>query len=41
MKVIIVGGGQTGTYLASILIERGHEVKVVEMRDAPAPRDAA
>jgi trk system potassium uptake protein TrkA len=33
MKVIIVGGGQVGCYLASLLIERGHEIKIIEMRE--------
>lgn len=31
MKVIIVGGGQIGSYLASLLISRGHQVKVIEL----------
>ncbi|MGI6168911.1 MAG: potassium channel family protein [Christensenellales bacterium] len=34
MKVIIVGGGQTGCYLASLLIERGHEIKIIEAKEA-------
>lgn len=33
MKVIIVGGGQVGCYLASLLIERGHEIKVIESKE--------
>jgi trk system potassium uptake protein len=33
MNVIIVGGGQVGSYLASMLIKGGHYVKVVEMRE--------
>lgn len=33
MKVIIVGGGQVGCYLASLLIERGHEIKIIEMKE--------
>lgn len=33
MNVIIVGGGQVGAYLASLLLKDGHHVKVVEMRD--------
>ncbi|MFT4107693.1 MAG: TrkA family potassium uptake protein [Lacrimispora sp.] len=33
MKVIIAGGGQVGSYLASLLIERGHEVQVIEARE--------
>ena len=37
MKVIIVGGGQVGAYLASLLIERGHEIKIIEERDAKIP----
>ncbi|MDP4109514.1 MAG: TrkA family potassium uptake protein [Bacillota bacterium] len=33
MKVLIVGAGQVGSYLASLLIKDGHSVKVVEMRE--------
>lgn len=33
MKVIIIGGGQVGCYLASLLIERGHEVKIIEAKE--------
>ncbi len=32
MIVIIVGGGNTGSYLAKLLLESGHTVKVVEQR---------
>lgn len=32
MFVIIVGGGNTGSYLAKLLLEGGHEVKVIEER---------
>lgn len=31
MKIIIIGGGQVGTYIASLL-EKNHEVKVIENR---------
>ncbi len=34
MFVIIVGGGNTGSYLAKLLLDRGHTVKVVEERSA-------
>ncbi|CAB1245441.1 Trk system potassium uptake protein trkA [Ruminococcaceae bacterium BL-6] len=34
MKVIIVGGGQVGSYLALLLKERGHEVTVLEAKAA-------
>jgi trk system potassium uptake protein TrkA len=34
MFVIIVGGGNTGSYLAKLLIEGGHSVKVIEERPA-------
>jgi len=33
MNVIIVGGGKTGSHLASQLISEGHEVKVIEHRN--------
>jgi trk system potassium uptake protein TrkA len=33
MKVIIVGGGKVGTYLASLLLSYGHEIKLIEHRD--------
>ncbi len=38
MYVIIVGGGQVGSYLASILIKAGHRVKIVEIRKELAER---
>lgn len=34
MKVVIVGGGQVGAYLATLLIERGHEIKVIEVKES-------
>ena len=34
MKVLVVGGGQVGSYLASLLIERGHEVHIIEEKAA-------
>lgn len=37
MKVIIVGGGQVGAYLASMLLERGHEIKIIDERGARIP----
>lgn len=33
MKVIIIGGGQVGSYLASLLLSREHEVRVIEHRE--------
>ena len=32
MFVIIIGGGKTGSYLAKLLLEAGHQVKVIEDR---------
>ena len=32
MFVIIVGGGNTGSYLAKLLLDGGHNVKVIEER---------
>jgi trk system potassium uptake protein TrkA len=34
MFVIIVGGGNTGSYLAKLLMDRGHTIKVIEERPA-------
>lgn len=34
MFVIIVGGGNTGSYLAKLLLDRGHSIKVIEERPA-------
>ena len=32
MKVIIVGGGQVGSYLASLLLSNGHEIRIIDHR---------
>ena len=37
MFVIIVGGGRTGSYLASLLIEQQHEVRLIEHRTSVLP----
>ncbi len=34
MFVIIVGGGNTGSHLAKLLLDRGHVIKVIEERPA-------
>ena len=34
MYVIIVGGGNTGSYLAHLLLEAGHRIKIIEERPA-------
>jgi trk system potassium uptake protein len=33
MKVIIVGGGQVGSYIASLLLTSGHEICIIENRE--------
>lgn len=33
MKVIIIGGGQVGTYLASLLLSNGYEIKLIEYNE--------
>lgn len=33
MKVIIIGGGQVGSHLASLLYSNGHEIRVIEHRE--------
>ncbi len=38
MFIIVVGGGKVGTYLASLLLSEGYQVKVIEMRDEEIPR---
>jgi trk system potassium uptake protein TrkA len=35
MYVLIVGGGNTGSYLARLLLDAGHTVKVIEERPLP------
>ena len=37
-KVIIVGGGMVGTSLASLLLEKGYDVKLIEMERNELPR---
>jgi len=37
MKVLIIGGGQVGAYLTSLLLNRGHEVTVIESRAGRLP----
>ncbi len=34
MYVLIVGGGRTGSYLASLLLAQGHEVRLIENRSS-------
>lgn len=33
MKVIIIGGGQVGSHLASLLYSNGHEIRIIEHRE--------
>ena len=33
MFVIIIGGGKVGSHLATLLLEEGHTVRVIDMRD--------
>jgi trk system potassium uptake protein TrkA len=35
MYVLIVGGGNTGSHLARLLLDSGHKVKVIEQRPLP------
>jgi trk system potassium uptake protein TrkA len=37
-QVIIVGGGEVGTYLASLLLAGGHQVTVIEVQRDEIPR---
>lgn len=38
MNVVIVGGGEVGTYLASLLLQGSHDVKIIEQREEEVPR---
>ncbi|MFZ3150416.1 MAG: NAD-binding protein [Anaerolineaceae bacterium] len=38
MKVMIIGGGKVGTYLANYLISEKHEVRLIELRPEEMPR---
>ncbi len=38
MKIIVVGGGQVGAYLAALLMGRGHEVKILERKESRAEK---
>jgi len=38
MNVIVVGGGEVGTHLASLLLAGKHQVKVIEVRQEEIPR---
>ncbi|WP_033165908.1 TrkA family potassium uptake protein [Clostridium sp. KNHs205] len=33
MKIVVIGGGQVGSYLANLLLSNGHDVKVIEHRE--------
>lgn len=38
LQVVIVGGGEVGTYLASLLQAGGHRVRIIEVRQEDIPR---
>ncbi|MGV8049132.1 MAG: potassium channel family protein [Anaerolineaceae bacterium] len=38
MKVMIIGGGKVGTYLANYLVSEKHEVRLIELRPEEMPR---
>ena len=38
MKIMIVGGGKVGAYLAAFLLKEGYEVKLIEMRKEEIPQ---
>lgn len=38
LQILIIGGGKVGTYLASLLISGGHQVKIIEGSDTEYPR---
>ena len=38
MKVMIIGGGKVGTYLANYLLSENHEVRLIELREEEKAR---
>lgn len=38
MNIVIVGGGEVGTYLASLLLQGKHYVRIIEQREDEIPR---
>jgi trk system potassium uptake protein TrkA len=38
MNVIVVGGGKVGAHLASLLLDAGHQVRLIEKQPAEIPR---
>ena len=38
MRIMIVGGGKVGGYLAKLLLTEGHEVKIIELHRHEIPR---
>lgn len=38
MRVMIIGGGKVGTYLANYLLSEKHDVKLIELREEETPR---
>ncbi|MEN6478259.1 MAG: NAD-binding protein, partial [Anaerolineales bacterium] len=32
MRVLVVGGGKVGSYLAGLLLAEGHRVRLIELR---------
>ena len=38
MKVMIIGGGKVGTYLANYLLSENHEVRLIELREEEKQR---
>lgn len=33
MNVIIIGGGQVGSYVGKLLVENGIQIKIIEIRE--------
>ncbi len=33
MQIMIVGGGEVGSYLADLLLQQGHQITIIELRE--------
>lgn len=34
MQIMIIGGGEVGSYLADLLLQQGHQIVIIDLREA-------